>query len=145
MIELLQNNLVPVIVAVLVAIAVAFWVFRGNRSGAAKVEDRGEARTPRQVPRDGAEGNSVPDEFSAAARDVAGEFLGVDAHPVVPGAEGPPDDLQTMKGVGPKLAAQPNACRITRFEQLARLSPNEVTMVDARMGPFRGRIERDRL
>jgi len=145
MIELLQNNLVPVIVAVLVAIAVAFWVFRGGRSGTAKVEDRRDAPAPRQVRDDGAEGNSVPDEFSAATRDVAGEFLGVDAHPVVPGAEGPPDNLQTMKGVGPKLAAQLNACGITRFEQLARLSPNEVEMVDARMGPFRGRIERDRL
>jgi len=146
MIELLQNNLVPVIVAVLVAIAVAFWVFRGGRSGTAKVEDqRHDAPAPRQVRADGPEGNSVPDEFSAATRDVAGEFLGVDAHPIVPGAEGPPDNLQTMKGVGPKLAAQLNACGITRFEQLARLNPNEVEMVDARMGPFRGRIERDRL
>jgi predicted flap endonuclease-1-like 5' DNA nuclease len=144
MIELLQNNLVPVIVAVLVAIAVAFWVFRGGRPGAPKVEERRDTPAPR-VSADAPEGNSVPDEFSAAARDVAGEFLGVDAHPVLPGAEGPPDDLRTMKGVGPKLAAQLNACGITRFDQLARLSPNEIALVDERMGPFRGRIERDRL
>ena len=148
MIALVQDNLIPIVVALLVAIVVAFWAFRGR--GAApqadrSVETRPAAAPTRAVPRDGPEGNSVPDEYSAATRDLAGEFLGVDAHPNIPAAGGPPDDLQTMKGVGPKLAAQLNACGITRFEQLAGLGDNEIAFLDDRMGPFKGRIERDRL
>jgi predicted flap endonuclease-1-like 5' DNA nuclease len=50
-----------------------------------------------------------------------------------------------MKGVGPKLAQKLNENGITRFEQLARLSRNEVEMLDERMGAFRGRLERDRI
>jgi predicted flap endonuclease-1-like 5' DNA nuclease len=148
MIALLQNNLVPILVAVLVAIVVAFWAFRGRGGtpAATPAEERKPAPPRSTAPRrDGPEGNSVPDEFSAATRDVAGEFLGVDAHPTIPAAGGPPDDLQTMKGVGPKLAAQLNACGITRFEQLAGLGENEIAFLDERMGPFKGRIERDRL
>jgi predicted flap endonuclease-1-like 5' DNA nuclease len=152
-IALAQHNLVPILIAVLVAIVVAFWVFRGKGARRAAESDarphaavdKPAAMAPPPVRTDRAEGNSVPDEFSAAARDVAGEFLGVDAHPTMPAAGGPPDNLQTMKGVGPKLAAQLNACGITRFDQLAGLSGNEVAMVDERMGPFKGRIERDRL
>jgi predicted flap endonuclease-1-like 5' DNA nuclease len=146
MLALAQDNLIPILIAVLVAIVVAYWVFRGG-SASATPDGQGSAAAPGAPRRtaDGGEGNSVPDEISAATRDVAGEFLGVDAHPAIRGADGPPDDLQTMKGVGPKLAAQLNACGITRFEQLARLNPNEVAMVDERMGPFKGRIVRDRL
>ena len=147
MTALLQNNLVPILIAVLVAIVVAFWAFRGRGARAAEPDRAASAApaAPRAAPRDGPEGNSVPDEYSAAARDVAGEFLGVDAHPAIPASGGPPDDLQTMKGVGPKLAAQLNACGITRFAQLAGLGENEVAFLDERMGPFKGRIARDRL
>jgi predicted flap endonuclease-1-like 5' DNA nuclease len=144
MIALLQNNLVPIVIAALVAIVVAYWAFRG-RGAAAKADGRVEASPAPRVSRNGAEGNSVPDEYSAATRDVAGEFLGIDAHPAIPGADGPPDNLQTMKGVGPKLAAQLNSLGITRFQQLAGLGDNEIAFLDARMGPFQGRIARDRL
>ena len=92
-----------------------------------------------------AEGRGVVDEGAAAAKDVAGQILGVEAHPLVPPADGPPDNLQSLKGVGPKLAAQLNAAGITRFEQLARLSENEIALLDDRMGAFRGRLARDRV
>ena len=149
MTALMQNNLVPILIALLVAVVVAFWAFRGRRQAPERRPDEAPYVPPqaplRPVKRDGPEGNSVPDEISAATRDVAGQFLGVDARPSVPAAGGPPDNLQTMKGVGPKLAAQLNACGISRFDQLAGLSPNEVALVDERMGPFKGRIQRDRL
>jgi predicted flap endonuclease-1-like 5' DNA nuclease len=82
---------------------------------------------------------------SAAARDVAGEILGVDEHLNIPPADGPPDNLQTLKGVGPKLASLLHEAGITRFEQLAGLSATEAAALDAKMGAFRGRIERDRV
>ena len=141
MIALAQHNLVPIVIAILVAIVVAFWVFRGRKPG----HDHQVEAPPQRRSIDGHEGNSVADEMAAATRDVADQFLGVETQVAVPSAGGPPDDLQTMKGVGPKLAAQLNSCGITRFDQLAALTPNEVALVDARMGPFKGRIERDRL
>ena len=94
---------------------------------------------------DGPEGNGITDEVAAATRDVAGEILGVEAHPAVPAPDGPPDNLQIMKGVGPKLAATLNAAGIVRYEQLAGLGETEIAMLDERMGAFRGRIQRDRL
>ena len=94
---------------------------------------------------DPGEGRGVADEAAAATADVAGEILGVEAHPVAAPAAGPADDLRMLKGVGPKLLAQLNANGIVRFEQLAGLGETEVAMLDERMGPFRGRIAKDRL
>ncbi len=128
MMNVLENNLILLVVALAIGLAVALWVFRG-RSGAT----------------DGPEGNALPDEFAAATQDVAGEILGVDAHPNIPGPSGPPDNLQLLKGVGPKLAAQLGEFGITRFDQLAGLTQNEVALLDRRMGAFEGRIARDRL
>ena len=91
------------------------------------------------------QGQGVADDAAAAAKDVAGEILGVEAHPFPPAHEGPGDDLRMLKGVGPKLLAQLNANGITRFEQLAGLGETEAAMLDERMGAFRGRIARDRL
>ncbi|HEX8621357.1 MAG TPA: hypothetical protein VF718_05240 [Allosphingosinicella sp.] len=128
MLNLVESNLILIVVALVVGLAVALWIFRG----------RGRAS-------DGPEGNALHDEFAAATQDVAGEILGVDAHPNIPGPNGPPDNLQRLKGVGPKLAAQLNEFGITRFDQLAGLTENEVALLDRRMGAFEGRIARDRL
>jgi predicted flap endonuclease-1-like 5' DNA nuclease len=143
MTDLAQYNLIPIVVAVLVGIVVAYWIFRGWRAKAG--EGTAVTPPPRRVRRDGPEGNRLTDEFAAATKDVAGEILGVHAHVAIPGPSGPPDNLQTMKGVGPKLAAQLNAAGITRFDQLAALSPNEAGYLDEQMGPFSGRIAKDRL
>jgi predicted flap endonuclease-1-like 5' DNA nuclease len=94
---------------------------------------------------DGPEGNGVTDGFAAATRDVAGEMLGVEAQPVIPAPDGPPDDLRTMKGVGPKLAATLNENGVTRFDQLAGLGETEIAILDEKMGAFRGRLVRDRI
>ena len=71
--------------------------------------------------------------------------MGVDAHPVIPGPSGPPDNLRLLKGVGPKMIAQLNEFGITRFDQLAGLTETEVALLDRRMSAFEGRIARDRL
>ena len=141
---LAQYNLFVIVIAVLIGLVVAFWAFRRVTGGGSDTPVE-TGRANRSVGRDGPEGNSVPDEFAAASTDVAGEIFGVDAHPAVPGPSGPPDDLQRLKGVGPKHAAQLNAAGLTRYDQLARLTPNEAAMLDERMGAFRGRIQKDRL
>ena len=91
--------------------------------------------------RDGPQGNSVVDEAAAATSDVAGEVLGVPPRH----APGPADDLSRLKGVGPKFVARLNELGITRYDQLAGLNANEAAHLDERMGPFRGRLARDRI
>jgi predicted flap endonuclease-1-like 5' DNA nuclease len=71
-----------------------------------------------------------------------GDVLGVDTQG--PG-ERTGDDLRTLKGCGPKLAARLNELGITSFAQLAGLNETEVAMLDDRLGPFKGRVSRDRM
>lgn len=131
-----QDNLILLVVVLLIGLAVALWAFRRSGSDSNVTSDHRS---------DGPEGNGLPDEFAAAAQDVAGEILGVDAHPAIPGPSGPPDNLRLLKGVGPKMVTQLNEFGITRFDQLAGLTETEVALLDRRMGAFEGRIVRDRL
>ena len=69
----------------------------------------------------------------------------LDAVPIaIPVAEGPPDPLTTIKGLGPRAAARLGELGITRYDQLAALSGAALEAVDAQMGTFQGRIARDR-
>ena len=58
---------------------------------------------------------------------------------------GPTDNLELLKGVGPKLAAMLAAHGLTRFDQIAKLTMSEVERIDADLGAFRGRLQRDRI
>jgi predicted flap endonuclease-1-like 5' DNA nuclease len=91
-----------------------------------------------------AEGEGVAGELAAATADVSGEVLGVDAHGALSGGDGA-DDLQKLKGVGPKFVARLNELGIARYDQLAGLGETELAHLDARMGPFAGRLARDRI
>jgi predicted flap endonuclease-1-like 5' DNA nuclease len=138
--DLLSLNLIPILIALAIGLIVGWWAFkRARQAGVAPP-------TAKPVPTlDGREGNSLADEEAAAVADVVGEFVGADVHSEIPGAIGPADNLQTMKGVGPKLAAKLNENGVIRFDQLAALTPAQAAALDARMEPFTGRIARDRL
>lgn len=159
-----ENALVPLIIALLIGVLIGWWMFRSvrrsdenvgaQRSGAPEappaappppsVKAVEQERTP--PPRhDTSEGAGIADQGAAAASDVAGQVLGVQVHSELPGASGPPDNLQMLKGVGPKLAEKLNENGLLRFEQLARLSGNEVDLLESRLGPFKGRLTRDRV
>jgi predicted flap endonuclease-1-like 5' DNA nuclease len=58
---------------------------------------------------------------------------------------GQADDLERLKGVGPKLASLLAARGINRFEQLAKLTDSEVERLDSELGAFQGRLRRDRV
>jgi predicted flap endonuclease-1-like 5' DNA nuclease len=145
MTTLAQYELPILVIAVLVGLIVAFWAFRRRPAAGATEAPPAPAAAPRPAVRSAPHGEGIADEFATATENVAGEIFGVEAHPHIPGPSGPPDNLQLMKGVGPKLAAQLNELGVTRYDQLARLGDNEVAMLDERMGAFRGRIARDRL
>jgi len=89
----------------------------------------------------GPQGGGVADEVAVATTDVAGEVLGVPPRHM----PGPADDLSRLKGVGPKFVARLNELGITSYAQLAGLNENEAAHLDERMGPFRGRVVRDRI
>ncbi len=57
------------------------------------------------------------------------------------GASG--EDLTRMKGLGPKLRDRLAELGVTRFDQIAAWSEEDVERVDAQLGRFAGRIRRD--
>ena len=143
-----DTNIVIVIVAVLAVLIVGFLLMRPRRQRIdTRRSDSGEPyvasrERPYMKPR---EGGGVTGEVAAATTDVAGEVLCVEAHAALSGTEGPADDLQLLKGVGPKFVARLQELGIIRFDQLATLSDTELGMLDERMGPFRGRLVKDRI
>ena len=56
--------------------------------------------------------------------------------------KGEADDLQQIKGIGPKIAGILQELGIQRFEQIAVWSPEKVDWVNERLR-FKGRIERE--
>jgi predicted flap endonuclease-1-like 5' DNA nuclease len=91
------------------------------------------------------EGEGIGDEAAAAASDVVGEILAAPVHDNLPGSQSTRDNLQRMKGVGPKLASLLSERGLTRFEQIAALGPQDLERLDADLGAFRGRLARDRV
>ena len=171
MMTVFEANSLLIIIAVVIGFVIGLWMFKRVRGSGKPIRDdrpAGALDAPETGPppqlvrtyepvgkrpiRDGVdtveskvEGRGIVDEGAAAASDVTGELLGVQVHRELPGASGPPDDLQTLKGVGPKLATKLNENGIIRFDQLAKLSPNEVAILDDKLGPFKGRLQRDRV
>jgi predicted flap endonuclease-1-like 5' DNA nuclease len=153
MMTVIDATLIPIIVALLIGIATAWWMFRARRarSRSGAETQKLDAPMPLEPPirvRDGVdmrEGHGLADQGAAATKDVAGQIFGVEAHPDIPAPGGPADNLQIMKGVGPKLAHRLNENGIFRFDQLASLSQTEAALLDERLGPFKGRIARDRV
>jgi len=136
-----------VIIGAVLAVAVlALLLLRAGR-GAPRVERRPEGESPyvaaRERPYMKKQGGAgIADEAAAATNDLAGEVLGVRPRHA---PAGPADDLSRLKGVGPKFVARLNELGITRYEQLAGLNANEAAHLDERMGPFQGRLLRDRI
>ncbi len=132
------------VVALIVGIIVGYLYFRPKQN--VRLSDSVPLR-PHMThsPTKSNEGRNIADEAAAAASDIAGHLLRTKVHEELPGASGPPDDLLRLKGVGPKLAAMLNERGITRFDQITKLSPGQVETIDASLGAFRGRFERDRI
>lgn len=143
--EVVSSNLPLIAIAVVIALIVAFLVLRPRQR--VRLSDDQTPKRPHMAftPDRGSEGKGLASEAAAAATDVAGEILHVSAHRHLPGASGPPDDLAQLKGVGPKFAQLLNERGIIRFDQIARLTPDEVERLDTVLGPFRGRLTRDRI
>ena len=146
MVELWNAYWPVILIGLLIGILVGYFIFRPRQR--VSLSDDRPVRPHMAVaanPPPHASHRGIADEAARATGDVAGQILGANVSGQLPTAEGEPDDLQKLKGVGPKLAAMLNAMGLTRFEQIASLSPGQVEAIDADLGAFRGRMTRDRI
>lgn len=152
MVELFNQYWPVVLVALAIGIITGFLMFRPRQR--VRLSDEaprrphmtGAAATkPIDKPtslRARSEGWGIGAEAAAAVSDLTGELLRTQVHGEMVGAS---DDLQRLKGVGPRFVTLLHSQGIFRFDQIARLTPNEVERIDQAMGSFRGRFARDRI
>ena len=138
----LDGNLWLIVIAVVVIALLAFLLLRPRQR--VQLTDTAPLRPHMIDPKPEAEGRGLVGEAAAATSDVAGEILRAPVHQVLAGNE-PRDEFVRMKGVGPKFADVLHALGYNRFDQLAKLTPAELERIDAQLGPFKGRLQRDRV
>ena len=132
---------------VILALAIAWWIFVGSRR--TRIERSGEA------PGEGlpARRNQALIDAAPAQTEVdlpppspqglagAGEAVAAAALPVHQTLHG--DDLKRIKGIGPKVETLLNSLGVTRYSQIAAWDDDEIDRIDAQLGAFAGRIRRD--
>lgn len=118
------------ILCLLVALAAFLYV----AIGAKRLEARRNARVAAEAPRAPPPAAPAPDGPAAGAA-VPSPFL--------PAPDGPADDLMAIKGIGPKLAARLSELGVFHYRQIAGWTPAQLAEVDAQLGAFQGRPERD--
>jgi predicted flap endonuclease-1-like 5' DNA nuclease len=148
MAELVQENWLFLVAALLIGLLVAWWVFvasrrtrveiaRGDEDAPAKrnqaLIDAPPAAAFPEIPPPTPEGMAGVGE----AVQVAADLVPLMPHP----SEG--DDLTRIKGLGPRLADQLRALGVTSFVQIAAWDEAEIDRIDAQLGRFQGRIRRD--
>jgi len=143
--DFVSQNLALIAVATVIALIVAFLLLRPRQRVRLSKDDMPRRPHMAYTPERGKEGKGLAAQAAGAATDVAGEILHVPVHEQLPGASGPPDDLVLLKGVGPKFAELLNKRGIIKFAQISHLTADEIHRLDPTLGPFRGRLVRDRI
>ena len=123
--EWLQSNMGLAAVGLVVVLLVLVWLVLANRRTRI-------ALTPRDEDAPALRNQALIDAAPAATRP--------DLPPPAAEAQG---DLGRIKGLGPKLQAQLADLGVTSLAQIAAWDEAEVARIDAQLGRFAGRIERD--
>ncbi|SLN49235.1 NADH dehydrogenase subunit E [Pseudooceanicola marinus] len=116
----------------------------GTQAADAVAAPRGEVQpgpAARKAPE--AEGIAAPVATRAEAAPEDAEAAPAAAKPSAAAPAATPDDLQQLKGVGPKLAEALAAAGITRFDQIAAWTEADLAWVDENVKGARGRASRD--
>lgn len=79
---------------------------------------------------------------AAAAALTGAQGLMVESLAVAETVDGEPDNLQQIKGIGPKIAGILNDLGIERFEQIAAWTPENIEWINGHL-KFKGRVERE--
>ena len=154
----MNQTVIVIVVAVIAVIALLLlFLVRGRKQRVTFSDSTSLPRTAKTpppapvapAPPPAVEGQGVADEATAAIEDVFDQFMGIEAHPsgkepVPQSVAAAADSLTTLKGLGPKAATRLGELGVTRFEQIASWNETEIEAIDAQMGPFKGRILRDR-
>lgn len=91
----------------------------------------------------GGQGQDKEADSAAISAAAVAAVAGAQELVVAPsGASDDADDLQQIKGIGPKIAGILNELGIRQFEQIAAWSATDVDWVNERL-KFKGRIERE--
>ena len=85
----------------------------------------------------------IGEVIAAAVHEEAADAGGLETAGVVPEPAGAGDDLTLIKGLGPKLSTLLGTLGVTRFDQIAAWSDADLARIDARLGSFSGRPQRD--
>lgn len=142
MIELIEANWPLFVIALVIGILVAWWIFVAMRRTKVKTDrsdvlDEGKGPANRnQALIDAPPAAEAPPRIAEPTVDAA-ETVKVAAT-----GDGP-DDLSRIKGVGPKLKALLISLDVTSFDQIANWTDAEIDAIDAQLGRFEGRIRRD--
>ena len=131
------------VIIVLLALLLGFILLRPKQK--VQLTDSAPLRPHMAAARQPQEGRGIAGEAAAATSDLTGDFLRAPVHQTLEGAVDERDDLCRMKGVGPKFADALRSIGFTRYEQIAGLTPNEITRIDSQLGVFSGRLTRDRI
>ena len=151
MVELISENWVFFLLALVLGIAVAWWVFAATRRTRIERTDAGpeaEAATARRnqalidAPPAGTPRAAEVPPPAPAGLAGAGEAVSAVAEPVH-AEPASTDDLKKIKGVGPKLETLLNSLGVTSYAQIAAWDEAEIDRIDAQLGTFQGRIRRD--
>jgi predicted flap endonuclease-1-like 5' DNA nuclease len=149
MVELVRENWIFLVLALLVGLIVAWWLFVAQRRTKVEIastdENEGPARR-NQALIDAAPASATPVVPPPTPEGLSGVGEAVAAAASVsppPSDAKPADDLTRIKGVGPKLVEQLRTLGVTRFDQIAAWDDAEIDRIDAQLGRFAGRIRRD--
>ncbi len=145
MIELLKANWPIAILAVVIGILVAWWIFVAMRrtkveTDTSDVLDEGQGPASRNQALIDAPSAAPPQVPSAETPETV-EANEPNAPELGTPIEG--DDLTRIKGVGPKLKALLYSLGVTKFSDVAQWSEEDIDRIDAQLGKFEGRIRRD--
>ncbi|WP_260581721.1 hypothetical protein [Sphingopyxis sp. PET50] len=100
---------------------------------------------PAPIPEAQAEPAAAPEEPAAPppAAEAAPPPAPEPAPAPAPAPEAKTDNLQLIKGLGPKLAGLLNGLGVTSFRQIAGWTDADIAAIDPQLGAFQGRIARD--
>lgn len=166
MITLITANWLLYLIALLIGVVTAFWIWAATGREASAVDNfdgddgllekagdpvQDPAPAPAPTPAPAPPPPPVPKTAVAAtAAAVAPKPAAkakapapTEVKPKIPDAVGEPDNLRLIKGVGPKLNTLLNSLGVTRFDQVADWKEAEIAEVDQYLGTFSGRITRD--
>ncbi len=147
--ELLETYWPLVVGALLVGLAIAWFVFivsRRTRVAGTSRDVLDEGAAPAERNRALIDSAPAASERAAFVPPATPEGLAGAGEAVSAAAESAQtrgDDLTRIKGLGPKLAAQLRDLGVIRFAQIAAWDDDEIDRVDAQLGRFQGRIRRD--